>query len=220
MEAILVSSITKAYAGTRVLAEATLAVGEGERVVIFGPTGSGKTTLLYVLAGLVRPDAGRVRLFGQEASGNGCSMPPEARRIGMVFQRALLWPHMNARGNVEFALYRESLRRTERKSRALEAMALFGVEDLAERRPETLSGGQAQRVALARSVAARPKILLWDEPFTGLDGATRDDAAASAVEFARRMNTTIIAVSHHAEDAEALEARRLVIKDGILDEMR
>ena len=218
MEAILAKSLTKRFGEAAVLCDATLSVQEGERVVVFGKTGSGKTTLLYIVAGLLRPDAGSVNLFGTEASGNGVFMPAEGRGIGMVFQRALLWPHMTAQGNVEFALWAKRLRRAERKGRALSAMALFGVDGLAKRRPETLSGGQTQRVALARSIAAGPRILLWDEPFTGLDGATRDEAAARTIEFLERTGTTLVAVSHHREDAAALRARCVAMRDGRLEE--
>jgi len=220
MEAVHADSLTKSYGGVRVLDEATMAVAEGGRVVISGTTGAGKTTLLYIIAGLVRPDGGRVSLFGEKASGNGFFVPPEARSIGMVFQRAILWPHMTACGNVEFALQETTLARGERKSRALEAMALFGVEDLAGRRPEGLSGGEAQRVALARSIAARPRILLWDEPFTGLDEATRREIAGRALGFIANAKATLVAVSHQREDAALLGARCMSLKDGKLEEAR
>lgn len=217
MEAISAEGITKAYAGARVLAGATLRAEAGQRIVVFGPTGAGKTTLLLVLAGLVKADAGSVRLFGRQASGNGTFMPPEARSVGMVFQRALLWPHMTALGNVEFALYESGLARRERKRQALAAMALFGVEELEGRRPETLSGGQAQRVALARSVAARPRILLWDEPFTGLDAATRDEVAAAALGWMKDSAATLVAISHHDADAAALQADAVRMREGRLE---
>jgi iron(III) transport system ATP-binding protein len=220
MEAVHADSLTKSYGGVRVLDAATMAVAEGERVVISGTTGAGKTTLLYIIAGLVRPDEGRVRLFGEKASGNGFFMPPEARSIGMVFQRAILWPHMTARGNVEFALQQTTPARSERKSRALEALALFGVEDLAARRPDSLSGGQAQRVALARSIAARPRILLWDEPFTGLDEGTRREIAGRALGFMGSAKVTLVAVSHQREDAVLLGARCMTLEDGKLEDAR
>jgi len=214
MEAILARSLTKLFDRLPVLDGASLSVPEGQRLVVFGPTGVGKTTLLFILAGLVRPDAGEVSLFGTKASGNGRFIPPEARSIGMVFQRALLWPHMSALQNVEFALCQSLLSRLERRRKALEALALFGVDGLASRRPDTLSGGQIQRVALARSIVASPRILLWDEPFTGLDAATRNVVAACAVDFMQKARTTLVAVSHHLEDAGALLAKCVRMEGG------
>ncbi len=218
MEALSADGLVKRYGATTVLAGATLALGRGDRVMVFGPTGCGKSTLLMILAGLARADEGRVRIFGESAGGNGRFVEPEERALGVVFQKAVLWPHMTARQNVELALYRESLGRGERRRRALEALALFGVEELAGRRPDTLSGGQAQRVALARSVAARPRVLLWDEPFTGLDCRTRDTVAARARGWMEETGATLLAVSHHREDAEALGARIVRIEEGRLVE--
>ena len=202
MDAILADNLTKRYDGAGVLDGVTLAVPEGGRVVVLGPTGAGKTTLLFLLAGLLRPDAGTVRLFGRAASGNCVFVPPDKRSIGMVFQRALLWPHMNAGENVAFVLGQLDISASDRRARVEAALDLFGVRDLAKRRPDTLSGGQVQRVALARSVAASPRILLWDEPFTGLDAATRSEVAARALDFGVRTATTLVAVSHNAPYVE------------------
>lgn len=220
MDAILADNLTKRYNGARVLDGVTLAVPEGGRVVVLGPTGSGKTTLLFLLAGLLRPDAGTIRLFGRAASGNCVFVPPDERSIGMVFQRALLWPHMNAAGNVAFALGQLDISASERRARVDAALDLFGALDLAARRPETLSGGQVQRVALARSIVAAPRILLWDEPFTGLDPATRSEVAARALDFAARTATTLVAVSHNSDDCGALEADCVRIEGGRIAQAR
>lgn len=218
MEAISARGLKKSYAGAVVLSGVDLVADEGSRWTVYGPTGAGKTTLLYIIAGLVKPDAGYLDILGRQVQGNGSFVPPEARSVGMVFQKALLWPHMRVAANVEFALYPLQLPRSERKERAIEALELFGVAELARRRPETLSGGQAQRVALARSVAARPSILLWDEPFTGLDDETRREVAGRALEYIRETLTTLIMVSHRHEDASALEAGVLVLRGGSLAE--
>ena len=220
MEALSADGIIKRHGRTAVLDGAALALAQGERAVVYGPTGCGKSTLLLVVAGLVRADAGRISLFGTLASGNGAFLEPEDRRLGVVFQKAVLWPHLTALGNVELALYREGLARAERRSRALEALELFGAAEFSGRRPETLSGGQAQRVALARSVAPKPRLLLWDEPFTGLDAAARDEVASRAGKWMQRERATLLAVSHHSEDAEALAARVLYLEDGKLVEKR
>jgi iron(III) transport system ATP-binding protein len=218
VEAILARNITKGYGEKRVLDCLSLAVERSSRRAVYGPTGAGKSTLLYVIAGLVRPDSGQLEILGRKASCNGAFLPPEERGIGMVFQKALLWPHRNVRQNVEFALLAKRLSAVERKERALEALSLFGVEDLAERRPETLSGGQTQRVALARSIVARPTILLWDEPFSGLDDETRAEVAERALEYMGETGTTLVMVSHRREDAAAVEATVLTLREGRLVE--
>ena len=216
MEAISARSIVKSYGGRPVLDAVSLGVSEGARVALYGPTGAGKTTLLYVIAGLVRADGGTVEFFGEDAGADGCFVSPDRRGIGMVFQKALLWPHMRVMANVEFALYSSGLRRVRRRERAMEALELFGVEDLAGRRPETLSGGQVQMVALARSIAARPRILLWDEPFTGLDDETLQRVASKALFYIGKTRTTLVMVSHRRQDARALEAEVVLLEGGKL----
>lgn len=216
MEAISVRNIVKSYGRRRLFDAASLGVPEGARVALYGPTGVGKTTLLYVIAGLVRPDGGTVEFFGEDARADGYLVPPDRRGIGMVFQKALLWPHMRVRANVEFALYSSVLARGDRRERAMEALGLFGVEDLAGRRPETLSGGQVQMVALARSIAARPRILLWDEPFTGLDDETLQRVASTALSYINRTQATLVMVSHRRQDARALEAEVVLLEGGKL----
>jgi iron(III) transport system ATP-binding protein len=218
MEALSVDGVVKKYGETTVLNDAALALAPGERAVVYGPTGCGKSTLLLIVSGLVRADAGRLRLFGTLCSGNGVFVEPEQRRLGVVFQKAVLWPHLTALANVELALYREGLVRAERRGRALDALDLLGAADLAQRRPETLSGGQAQRIALARSIASKPRLLLWDEPFTGLDAAARDEVAARAGRWMDKERVTLLAVSHHREDSQALAARILYLEDGKLVE--
>jgi iron(III) transport system ATP-binding protein len=218
VEAIRLNSVAKSYGGDTILDGASLVAAEGSRTAVYGPTGIGKTTLLALIAGLVRVDSGEVFIRERSADGNGFFLPPEARGVGMVFQRALLWPHMNARKNVEFPLYALGLSRKERAERAMWALELFGVGELAGKKPSTLSGGQTQRVALARSVAARPGILLWDEPFTGLDDETHRALAQRSLEYVKKSGGTLVMVSHRREDAALMEARVLVLRKGRLDE--
>jgi len=216
MEAISASGLRKRYGARSVLDGAGLSLAEGERAAVYGPTGAGKTTLLYCLAGLVRPEEGRIEIFGAAAEGDGVFVPPDERGIGMVFQKALLWPHMRVRENVEYALYPLRLATEERKARVREVLDLFGAGELEMRRPETLSGGQVQRVALARSIAARPRILLWDEPFTGFDDEARDEVAARALAHVRETKTTLVMVSHRRDDAAAMKAGILRLENGKL----
>ena len=123
---------------------------------------------------------------------------------------------MRVRENVEYALYSLRLPGEERKARAREVLELFGAGELERRRPETLSGGQIQRVALARSIAARPRILLWDEPFTGFDDAARAAVAGAALRYITETKTTLVMVSHRMEDAAAMDAKVLRLSGGAL----
>jgi len=216
VEAISAANLKKAFGSEVILDGASLELSRGDRAAVYGPTGAGKTTLLLIIAGLVRPDEGEVSLFCKEVTGDGVFAPPEERGLGVVFQKALLWPHMKVLANVEYALLSAGLSRGRRRERAREALELFGVAELSDRRPRTLSGGQAQRVALARSIAARPGILLWDEPFSGLDDETRDSVAARALEYLRRSETTLLLISHRRSDFEALRARPWRLSNGRL----
>ena len=152
------------------------AIGAGEVLAVLGPNGAGKTTALHVIAGLVRPDSGVVRLGDRVLTDTsaGVFVPTHARRVGLLLQEALLFPHLNVAANVAFAPRSGHRRRPRRAARATAAHWLAQVDaaDLADRMPRQLSGGQAQRVALARALAASPDVLLLDEPLAGLDVAT------------------------------------------------
>ncbi|HLQ61541.1 MAG TPA: ABC transporter ATP-binding protein, partial [Candidatus Acidoferrales bacterium] len=153
--------------------ELELAAEPGEVVALLGPNGAGKTTLLKVLAGLQPLDAGRVELDGAvlDDPEQGAFVPPERRPVGFVFQDYLLFPHLSVLENVEFGL--RSRRLPEPRARALEWLRRVGLQELATARPAALSGGQAQRVGLARALATQPRLLLLDEPLAALDATTR-----------------------------------------------
>ncbi len=145
---------------------------EGEIGCLLGPSGCGKTTALRCIAGFEALDAGEVRSRGRLLAGPGVNVPPHERGIGLVFQDHALFPHLTARGNVEFGLQR--LARAERRHRAVELLEMVGLADCMESYPAELSGGQQQRVALARALAPRPSTVLLDEPFASLDVALRE----------------------------------------------
>jgi iron(III) transport system ATP-binding protein len=201
------SNVTRFFGQVAAVVDASLAIAEGERVAILGPSGSGKTTLLRLIAGLERPDAGEIRMDGQVISTPRRMIPPHMRGIGFVFQAPTLWPHMTVSQNIRFglnALDGEAQRR--RTGEMLTAMALQGLED---RRPDQLSGGEARRVALARSLAPRPRYLLLDEPLTNLDAALKATMIALLLDELERTGATMLYVTHDETEARLL-ARSIV----------
>src|SRR5688572_22879858 len=165
VDPITVRSVRKSFGGEEVLRGADLDVPAGSMVALLGPSGCGKTTLLRTIAGLERPDAGTIALGGRTLVDGSTFVPPERRRIGMVFQDWALFPHLSVGRNVGFGLDRAE----RRGGRIDEALALVELIGMGDRMPSTLSGGQQQRVALARALANRPAALLLDEPFSNLD---------------------------------------------------
>jgi iron(III) transport system ATP-binding protein len=185
-----------------------LEVHEGELLCLLGPSGCGKTTALRLIAGLGRPDAGTVQVAGRTVTGPGTWVPPERRRVGMVFQDWALFPHLDVRGNVAFGLDGEA---EARVSELLELVRLDGLED---RMPHELSGGQQQRVALARSLAPTPEVLLLDEPFSNLDAQLRAEVRGEVREVLRLTGTTAVFVTHDQEEALSIGDRVAVMIGG------
>ncbi len=167
---LAVADVAKRFGATEVLRGVSLVVEPGQVCALLGPSGSGKTTLLRSIAGLERPDRGRVAV-GQRvlSDANGTWVAPEQRRVGMVFQDWALFPQMTVAANVGFGLSRAE----RRTARVGEVLDMVGLAAFADRHPGTLSGGQQQRVALARALAPRPEVLLLDEPFSNLDTTLR-----------------------------------------------
>lgn len=186
-------------------------VGEGERVAIVGPNGSGKSTLLQLAAGSLRPDAGTVTLGGATVASPSAFVPPHERRVAYVEQRPLLFPHLTVLENVMFGPLSRGAGRAAARSRALEELESTGVAQLAGRRPSQLSGGQAQRVSLARGLAFDPDLVLLDEPFAALDATVTPELRRML--HARLAGLTTIVVTHELLDVVTL-ADRLVALDG------
>ena len=184
----------------------------GQRVALFGASGAGKTTLLRMLAGLVRPDAGRIVVDGELwfDSSLGVCLPAQARRVGMVFQDYALFPHLSVRGNLEFAQARKDPKRVD------ELLALTGLAALATRKPATLSGGQQQRVALARALAAEPRLLLLDEPLSALDPALREQLQGELLALQQRFALSTLLVSHDLAEVFRLAQHVLRLEAGLV----
>lgn len=202
--AIAVRGLRHAFNGHTVLDGVDLDVPAGTVLALLGPSGCGKSTLLKALAGLLRPQSGRIEFGSATVCDERRHEPPERRGLGMVFQDYALWPHLSVAQNVAFPLEMRGVPRRERPARVQEALALVGLHEHATRRPSDLSGGQQQRVALARAIVARPRVLLFDEPLSNLDRALRESLCVEIGALLRRLGTTAVYVTHDHEEAHAL----------------
>ncbi len=198
-----VREVTVGYGGPPVLDRVSLAVDDGEVVALLGPSGSGKSTLLRAIAGLVVPDHGTVHLDGADIT----RTPTHRRGIGMVFQDEQLFPHRDVRGNVAFGLRMRRLPASAIERRVGEMLELVGLAGFAHRDVAGLSGGEAKRVALARSLAPAPRALLLDEPLTGLDRELHDRLAVDVADILRAAGTTALLVTHDPAEAAAVADR-------------
>jgi len=190
----------------------SLALDAGEIACLFGPSGCGKTTVLRAIAGFEPVRAGTIRLGSVLLSSSQVHLPPEQRRVGMMFQEYALFPHLSAAKNVAFGLRR--MPRAAQHERVAEMLALVGLADAAERYPHELSGGQQQRIALARALAPSPALLLLDEPFSNLDGGTRERLTAQVRGILKQAGQTAILVTHNEAEAQAMADRIGVMHGG------
>jgi ABC-type Fe3+/spermidine/putrescine transport system ATPase subunit len=214
-----VERLQKVFAmGRPAVDDVSFTVAAGEIVALLGPSGCGKTTTLRCVAGLEHPSAGTIRIGGDVVSApeRGVLVPPRRRNIGMVFQSYAVWPHMTVRQNVAYPLRHRDVARGERDRRVDEALALVGLSDYAERAVVSLSGGQMQRVALARSLVYQPQLLLLDEPLSNLDANLRLRLRDDLREIVKRTGVTALYVTHDQAEAVVLGDRIGVMRDGKL----
>jgi iron(III) transport system ATP-binding protein len=203
------ASISKSF-DSIVLDAIDIEVKQGESLVLLGPSGCGKTTLLRIIAGLESADDGVVTVDGEVLAGPEVHVPPERRRIGMVFQESALFPHLTVGENVGFGLDRRQIR----EGRVEQTLNLVGLDSFADRYPDTLSGGQTQRVALARALAPRPRLLLFDEPYSSLDRELRLQIRAEVADLVRASGITSVFVTHDQEEAFVLGDQIAVMRSG------
>ncbi len=208
--ALAATDVTKAFTDEPVLRGVSLTVTAGRMVALLGPSGCGKTTLLRIVAGLEQPDAGEVRLGDDVLTGRGRWVPPERRRIGMVFQDGALFPHLSVSRNVAYGLPRGP----DRAARVQGALEMVGLAGLGDRLPATLSGGQQQRVALARALAPRPAALLLDEPFSNLDTSLRVQVRTEVHHLLAEVGVTTVFVTHDQDEAFVLGDEVAVMAQG------
>jgi iron(III) transport system ATP-binding protein len=206
--AIRARDLTRSFGAAVALDHFSLDVWEGGVVTILGPSGCGKTTALRVIAGFENA-GGSVEIHGRIVLGPGVHVPPERRRVGMVFQDYALFPHMTVAGNVAYGLPRG-----DRAPRVGEVLELVGLTGLEGRMPNELSGGQQQRVALARALAPKPEVILLDEPFSNLDASLRDRVRRELRTILTEARTTAVFVTHDQEEALATSDIVAVMREG------
>lgn len=207
-----VDSLSKSFNRGRsfALKEVSFSLKKGDVCAVVGESGSGKTTLVRLIAGLERPDHGRILLNGKEVSSIRKLTAPEKRKIGLVFQEYALFPHFDLLKNVSYGISRQK----DRKQRAMEMLELVGLSGLEKRFPHELSGGQQQRVALARALAPDPSLLILDEPFSNLDAMLRMQLRSQVFEIIKKTGVTAIFVTHDTQDALSVADEILILQDG------
>ncbi|GFO56440.1 sulfate/thiosulfate import ATP-binding protein CysA [Geomonas sp. Red276] len=215
---IAIEKVWKSFGGLPAVKGVSLAVPSGELVALLGPSGSGKTTLLRVIAGLERPDSGRVLFDGEEATFRAV----RERRVGFVFQHYALFRHLTVFDNIAFGLAVKPRRvrpgKTEIKEKVTALLRLIQLEQMADRYPAQLSGGQRQRVALARALAVEPRVLLLDEPFGALDARVRQELRRWLRRLHDDLKITSVFVTHDQEEALEVADRIVVMNEGVIEQ--
>jgi NitT/TauT family transport system ATP-binding protein len=202
--AVEISSVKKSYGELEAIREIDFNVADGEFLSLLGPSGCGKSTLLMMVAGLINPSGGEVRVNGSRVTG-------PRREVGVVFQSPVLLPWRTVLDNVLFPIELLKLSRSEYRPRAMELLRMAKLEEFADRLPRQLSGGMRQRVAICRALAHNPSILLMDEPFSALDAITRDEMAIELLRIWQAHRKTVIFVTHSIREAALLSDRVLVM---------
>ena len=202
--------LTKRFGDVQAVDDVSFSLAEGETVALLGPSGCGKSTLLRLVAGLERPDAGRLTLSGEDVT----TVPPQRRDVGMVFQSFALFPHLDVAGNVAFGLVEAGMPAGQRTERVEELLELVGLGGLGARRVDRLSGGQQQRVALARALAPDPALLLLDEPLSNLDEQLRQALKGELTHLLGALGKRSLYVTHDQSEAFALAERVALMRAG------
>jgi len=211
---LAIKNVSHSFGSHLAVDEVNLSIAPGELVCLVGPSGCGKTTLLRVAAGLEDLQDGSVRIGGDVMADGRLSVPPEQRNVGLVFQDYALFPHLTVRGNIAFGL--QELSGPQRDERVAQALERTGMVEYSGAYPHELSGGQQQRVALARALAPRPRVVLLDEPFSGLDASLRHRVRGQAAQILRDSGIATLMVTHDPEEAMYLADRIAVMNRGAI----
>jgi putative spermidine/putrescine transport system ATP-binding protein len=210
-----VAAITKRFGTATVLKDLNISVARSEFISLLGPSGCGKTTLLRLIAGLMKPDAGRIAINGSDLT----QVPAHKRNIGVVFQNYALFPHLTVEQNIAFGLEAQKTLKAEIGARVQNALALVRMQAFAERRISALSGGQQQRVAVARALVVKPSLLLLDEPFSALDRKLRETMQIELRHLLRDLEITSIFVTHDQDEALVMSDRIAVMNEGRIEQL-
>jgi len=208
--ALVVSNVSKLFGDVAAVDDVSFELGADELLALVGPSGCGKSTLLRMVAGLHRPDTGSIRLAGVTVDDDQICLPPERRRVGLVFQEHALFPHLSVAKNIAFGVGKG----TAADARVAEMLAVVGLDDFGDRYPHELSGGERQRVALARALAPEPALMLLDEPFASLDPNLRARVRSDVVSILRSSGTPAVFVTHDQAEALAIGDRIAVMRSG------
>ena len=216
MAEVSLSDVSKVYDGdVRAVDKVSFNVPDRSFTVLVGPSGCGKSTVLRMIAGLEEISEGELRIGGRVVN----DVPPRDRDIAMVFQNYALYPHMSVFENMAFSLRLRKAPKAEVDARVHEAAAMLGLERLLERQPKALSGGQRQRVAVGRAIVRQPKVFLFDEPLSNLDAKMRVQTRAELVRLHRRLDATMIYVTHDQAEAMTMGDQIVVLKDGLVQQI-
>jgi ABC-type Fe3+/spermidine/putrescine transport system ATPase subunit len=219
MDKLQLKDLTKKYGALTVVDRLNLSLRAGEFVSLLGPSGCGKTTTLRMVAGFVAPSAGTVEMDGRQMSSASASLPPERRRMSMIFQSYALWPNMTVEQNVAFGLKMRKVAKDEQKRRVGRILDVVQLAALAARYPNELSGGQQQRVALARALVVQPEILLLDEPLSNLDANLREEMRGEIRRLHNEFGITSIYVTHDQAEAMTTSDRIAVMNKGRIEQI-
>ena len=215
IEVLKIVNLSFAYKNKDIFSNINFSLFEGEILGILGPSGTGKSSLLRLITGLEKPSEGQIYYYGNEISGKNKFLPPHKRGIGLVLQEKVLFPHLNSLENVKFGIKGS---KKERKEKALSFLRLLKADKFSQSFPTSLSGGEQQRVAIARTLAPEPKLVLLDEPFSSLDKGLRTELREETKELFRKTNTSCIIVTHDHKDAEILCDKVLKLEEGKITE--
>lgn len=215
MDIIRVEDVSKSYGSRSILSGMSLTIKRGECFTLLGPSGCGKTVLLRLIAGFESPDSGKIYLDNTLVTDPAAQVevPPENRGIGLVFQDYAVWPHMTVFDNVAYPLKIAKRPKDEIRTRVMEMVAIVGMKGLENRLPSELSGGQQQRVALARALVGKPALLLLDEPLSNLDANLREEMRFEIKELQRKLNVTVLYVTHDQEIGLAISDRVAIMDE-------
>ena len=218
---IAIKNLTKRFGAVKAVNNVSLTIEPGSFLTLLGPSGCGKTTLLRCLAGLEDPDGGEIYIGDKLifSYDKAISLPPSKRDLGFVFQNYALWPHMKVEKNITFALEIQKMSKEEMRKRVRETLAEVQMEGYEDRYPREMSGGQQQRIALARMLAYRPKVFLMDEPLSNLDARLRMDMRAELKRLHHISGATTIYVTHDQVEALTMSSKIAVMKDGLLQQL-